>query len=141
MQQRIACKAFIVHEGRVLILRESSKYEEGTNAGGYDFPGGRLEPGEHFEDGLRREVREEVGLEIEIGKPIYVGEWHPVIKGEEVQIIALFFECAAKSGEVKLSQDHDDYKWVPLDGEEYKNYKLVPPNDIILQEYIDRLRG
>ena len=139
IQQRIACKALIIHEGRALILRESSKYEEGTNAGGYDFPGGRLQPGEHFEDGLKREVFEECGLAIEIGKPIYVGEWRPVVQGKELQIVAIFFECSAKSDKVKLSEDHDDYKWVLLTGDDYKNYKLLVPNDIVFKEYIGRL--
>ncbi len=79
--QRIALKAVIAKDGKLLVLREASTYDEGTNTGRYHFPGGRLNPGEPFMDGLRREVTEETGLDIEIGEPLFVGEWFPVIKG------------------------------------------------------------
>lgn len=68
--QRIATKALIVnYKGQMLILREASTYEEGTNVGRYHMPGGRLNPGEAFLEGLKREVDEETGLQIEIGEP------------------------------------------------------------------------
>lgn len=70
----VATKAFIVHEGKVLVVREA-KYENGTNVGRFGIPGGRAEKGERFDDALRREAKEETGLEIEIGEPLYVQEW------------------------------------------------------------------
>lgn len=60
----VATKAFIVKDGKVLILRESQKYEDGTNAAHFDLPGGRLAPGEHFAEALAREVKEETGLSV-----------------------------------------------------------------------------
>ena len=132
-QQRIAAKAFIVKKGKVLILRESTKYSEGTNAGRWDFPGGRLKPGENFIEALRRETKEECGLEVEVGKPIYVGEWRPTIKGAPTQIIGIFFLCAPETKEIKLSEDHSEFKWVPLD--EYKSYDQVAPNDEVFEVY------
>src|SRR5450759_238584 len=36
-------------------------------AGGWELPGGKVEPGEHPKDALRREMREELGVEIELG--------------------------------------------------------------------------
>ncbi len=91
MLQRIATKAVIVKDDKILILREAATYGDGTQRGRYHMPGGRVEIGEPFEDALRREIREETGLEVTIGLPIYVGEWHPVIKGVPNQIIAIFF--------------------------------------------------
>ena len=44
----VAMKAFVVHEGHVLILRESSAYEDAGNVARYDVPGGRIKPGEHL---------------------------------------------------------------------------------------------
>lgn len=108
----IATKAFIEHEGKLLILRESSVYEDGTHAGEFDLPGGRLHPGERFDDALRREVREETGLEIMIHEPIHVVEWRPVVRDESWQIVCVFFRATCRSGEVTLSSDHNELRWI-----------------------------
>lgn len=108
----VATKAFIVKDGKVLIVREAAAYDVGTNTGEYDVVGGRIEPGEHYEDALHREVREEVGLSVEIIKPFAVGEWFPNVKGEQWHIIAIYFECRPTSEEITLGSDHDDYRWI-----------------------------
>jgi 8-oxo-dGTP pyrophosphatase MutT (NUDIX family) len=60
-------------------------------------------------------VREETGLEIEVGDPVFVGEWFPVIHGQAHHIVALFLSCKATSKTVRLSEEHDDYQWVNPD--------------------------
>ncbi|HEY4477365.1 MAG TPA: NUDIX domain-containing protein [Candidatus Paceibacterota bacterium] len=65
----IATKAVIAHDGKILILREAGSYAEGTNMGRYDLPGGRLKPGEHFSEALKREVVEETGVKYPNWKP------------------------------------------------------------------------
>ena len=110
---RVAAKAVITNaKGQVLIVREGGKYDEGSKIGQYGLPGGRLNVGEMFQDGLKREAREETGLDVEPIKPLQVGEWHPTIKGVPHQIIAIFMLCKAKPGKVTLSDEHDDYQWV-----------------------------
>ena len=109
----VAAKAFICNpQGQVLVLRESAKYVDGTNVGYYDVPGGRIKPGENHLDCLRREVREETGLEVEVGTPFATTEWCPTIHGEPWQIVGIFFRCTPKSMDVQLSTDHDDFKWI-----------------------------
>lgn len=135
MIQRIATKALIVDDaGRILIIREAKTYTEGTNIGRYHMPGGRLEIGEAFQEGLKREVREETGLAIAIGRPIYVGEWRPVIHGVPNQIIAIFFICSPLSKTIKLSEEHDDFQWIKPD--EQKNYDLMSPEDEVIAAYL-----
>lgn len=135
--QRVAMKAIIVNgDGKVLLLREASTYEEGTNVGRYQFPGGRINPGEPFLDGLRREVKEETGLEVEVGEPIYVGEWFPVIRGVLNHIVATFFICRPLTTEVKLSEEHDDYKWV--DAEEAAKLDAVEPENDVRDVYFTK---
>ena len=119
----VATKAFIVHNGKVLVVRESSKYKDGTNIGKFDVVGGRLEPGQRFDESLLREIKEETGLHVKLGKPFFVNEWRPVVRGENWHIVATFFECEADGDEVKLGEDHDDYKWV--DPKEYKEHNLI----------------
>lgn len=130
---RVAAKAVIINsKGEVLLLREANTYKDGTNVGRYHFPGGRLDPGESYEDGLRREAKEETGLEVKPANPIYVGEWRPVIQGVPHQIIAIFTLCDTKSTDVNLSFEHDDFRWVNP-----KKYDIdvMPPDDKVLETY------
>jgi 8-oxo-dGTP diphosphatase len=119
----VATKAFISFEGRMLILRESSKYQDGTNANKYDVVGGRVEPGQKFDESLLREIREETNLTVSIEKPFFVSEWRPSVRGEQWQIVGIFFMCSAQSREVTLSSDHDDFKWI--DPREYVAFDLI----------------
>lgn len=119
----IATKAFIIYRGKILIVRESTKYKDGTNSGSYDVPGGRIKPGQKFDKSLLREIKEETGLNVRIGRPFYVGEWRPKVGRESWQIVGTFFECFSRSNKVKLSRDHDDYQWI--NPKNYKKYKLI----------------
>lgn len=123
MKLFVATKAIIVHEGKVLILRESGSYGDGTNEGRYDVSGGRLNPGEHFLDALKREVKEETGLDVEVGRPIAANEWRPTVRGEQWQIVGMFFECHASSRDVVLSDDHDAYEWI--DPKAFEQYAII----------------
>jgi 8-oxo-dGTP diphosphatase len=135
----VATKAFIEHEGKVLILRESSKYSDGTHAAEYDVPGGRMETGQKFDESLLREIKEETGLEVEIGKPFFVSEWRPTVRGEEWQIVGISFVCKANSAEVILSKDHDDYQWI--EPNEYRKYNIIPNFIPAFEAYLAQLKG
>ena len=89
--------------GRLLLLRRS----DGDNLWG--FPGGAIEPGEGAREALRREVREEIGLDVEplglIGvysDPDYVFRYP---NGDQVQPLGIFFDCRVVGGEIELDQE------------------------------------
>ncbi len=132
----VATKALITFQGKVLVLRESAKNPVGTNADKYDVVGGRMEPGERFDECLIREVKEETGLSIKVGKPFFVNEWRPVVKGESWQIVGIFFECEADTNQVILSQDHDHYKWI--DARDYESAELIPNLLSVFEAFVKR---
>ncbi len=133
-----AMKAFIVRDGKVLILRESTKYSDGSNASKYDIVGGRITPGEHFKESLLREIKEETGLNVNVKRPFFVNEWRPKVKGEEWQVIGTFLECETLSDNVVLSSDHDHFLWISP--EEYNNYNLIPNLHPAFEAYLEHLR-
>jgi len=103
----VAVKAFIVNQDKLLLIKR--RKGDVHKPGEWDIPGGRLEPGENPFDGLRREAKEEVGLDIDIAAPLEV---HHFTRDDGQKITMLIFVCKSWSEKVKLSQEHTDYKWV-----------------------------
>ena len=134
IKQHVATRAFIIHEGKVLIIRESPNYKNATHVGQYDFPGGKVHPGETMVEGLKREVLEESGMQVAVGKPFYANEWSPVRDGVELQIFGIFIKCTTEDAEVKLGPDHDDYKWI--DPADYKEYPIIAENLDAFKAYL-----
>jgi 8-oxo-dGTP diphosphatase len=134
---RVAAKALIVNDAdEVLLVREANTYDEGTNLGKYQIPGGRLNPGESYAEGLHREVFEETGLKIKPLHPIYVGEWKPVIKGIQHHIVAIFTVCRAKTRKVTLSEEHDHYMWVHPKKISRLKISITDPEPEVLKRFL-----
>ena len=135
---QVAAKAVVANDqGKILILRESAAHETNTKAGHYHLPGGRIEPGETFFDGLKREMLEETGLIVTAGKPLLVGEWRPIIKGVQHQIVGIYLSASIVGGEVRLSHEHDDLQWI--DPKAWADYDIVMPDRDAVAAYVAAL--
>jgi 8-oxo-dGTP diphosphatase len=85
-------------EGRALLIQRGDNQH-------WEPPGGVLELGESIDDGLRREVREETGLDVE---PVALtGVYKNVNRG----IIALVFRCKATGGQPTTSDETRAFRW------------------------------
>lgn len=134
---QVAAKAVIVNEREeVLIVREAATGKNNTKVGLWGLIGGRLEPGEAFAAGLAREVLEEVGLEVEALQPVYVGEWRPVIHTVPHQIIAIFVRCKPLTTNVRLSEEHDAYKWI--EPASRHQYKMMEPDCYVVDALVSK---
>lgn len=120
---KFATKGIIFKDNKILLITKSDK--EDMNPNTIDIPGGRLEYGEKPEDSLKREIKEETGLEIDIIKPSRC--WTFIKKEENFQLVGVTFYCEFVSGEEKLSGEHTDFVW-------------VLPEDIINGKYPDWLK-
>lgn len=129
---KIAMRGFIIHNNKVLLIRESENYDS-PNKGKYDLPGGKINPGENFKEGLLREIKEECGLNVKIGKAFSVQEWRPIVKETIHHIIGTFIKCSVDNPEVKLSKDHDKYIWI--DPKDYEKYNLIESTFNAFKDY------
>ncbi len=103
----------------------------------WDLPGGRLKVAEGLEEGLEREVKEEVGLRIENIKNVL--EIKTVFRNQNEHIVRVTYICSAYDGEVQLSEEHTSASWIrreELLGLQYKDEMLRDT----LRKYLDRYR-
>ncbi len=129
-------KAFIYKKGKVLVLRDP-EYQRG-NQTGLDFPGGRYRyPGDP-KDELTREVTEETGLKIEIGKPFTIWTNNVNTRENKLPLFLVGYLCEYVSGEVVLSNEHDKFEWV--DEKSYKKWQEDTDYFRALEEYF-KIKG
>jgi 8-oxo-dGTP diphosphatase len=114
-------------DGRLLI---SQRLADDTLGGYWEFPGGKVDPGEELKPALARELREELGLETEIGEEIH-RITHPY---PDRDVRLYFFEVSIVSGEPQ-KLEVADFRWVTPD--ELLNYQF-PEAD---RPLIDQLRS
>jgi nucleoside triphosphatase len=113
--------------GEYLICRKP--HNRGVFPGQWALPGGGVELGERMEEALRREMREEVGLEIcEIRPLLFKDGQYPKLSPDgsrqSIYMIFLVFACRAVSEQVRVGEEFEIYAWVR--GEELASYDLNP---------------
>lgn len=113
----IGQKAFIEKNGELLILYDPLL--------GLDLPGGKIKEGElDLYASLKREVKEETGLTINVIKPFYTWFFTVPIasshRGAGKKIFHVGYKCTYVSGKIQLSEEHDRYEWINKSS--YKKY-------------------
>lgn len=93
-------------EDRCLLLKRSMSSK--GNPGKWDLPGGKVDTKESLEQALLREVAEEIGLKISLQRVLGAAESESPTK----RVAYIIFEGHLLSGEVHLSDEHDDFMWI-----------------------------
>ncbi|GAW94380.1 NUDIX domain-containing protein [Calderihabitans maritimus] len=105
----------IDNEGRILIARRPTKGVLGDH---WEFPGGKFEENETLEECLKRELKEELNLTVEIERPFMLVD-HDY---EKFQIRLFTYICKPMNSNLKLNE-HSKYVWIKL--KNLKNYKFT----------------
>jgi 8-oxo-dGTP diphosphatase len=120
-----AVAAFVRDDtGRLLLARRAHE----PDAGLWDTPGGFLEEGEDPLDGLRRELLEETGLEIEPGD--YLGAYVDSYGESGTAVLNLVFEASVLAGEMAPADDVAELRWFDLES--------LPPTDELAFSWVAR---
>jgi 8-oxo-dGTP pyrophosphatase MutT (NUDIX family) len=117
----VAAKAFIENDaGKVLLLKTSISPHRVIKEAYWDFPGGRLRPGQDVLDALRAEIAEETGI-----RKITVGDVMTTVISNHLSYIAVPPESL-----ITLSEEHVAYEWVTV-AEAKKRLGHKYPQDFI----------
>jgi 8-oxo-dGTP diphosphatase len=111
LTQQVAAKGLIRNgDGAILLLKRAKPYH-GETVLRWDFPGGRVDPGESLRDALARELKEETGLLLKQTGPIIDDQdFQPA--GAELQVFRFTLEAELMAeGPVALSDEHVDSGW------------------------------
>jgi len=87
---------------------ETKKFLHGV----YELPGGHIDFGEDPVAGLKREIDEEFGMEIEVGDPFYVFTYTNEVKGSHSIEVIYFARFISELGNIALNpEDHSEFGW------------------------------
>ncbi len=101
----ITQSAVIIHKKKVLILSLTNY------PGKWVFPGGRINQGEHWVAWLKREVKEEIGVEkLLVQNILALDNWETKISNQ----MWIFYYCTLSSNIITLSEEHDDMRRVSI---------------------------
>ncbi|MEK7128620.1 MAG: NUDIX domain-containing protein [Patescibacteria group bacterium] len=109
----------------LVICRSAEKYPKVGRQ--WELAGGRIIPGSSLIENIKREVREETGLEITSEPRLIAAQ--DIIKSHK-HIVRLTYTGEAR-GEVRLSDEHTDYKWLSL-----REISVLEPLDEYLKEVL-----
>jgi 8-oxo-dGTP diphosphatase len=99
--------AVIARRGTVLVCQRAAG---DPHAGKWEFPGGKVEPGEGLQRGLRRELEEELGIDAEIGAVLWRGQHE---YAGRAPFVLTFFAIPGYRGTI-TNRCFADMRWVPL---------------------------
>lgn len=108
--------AILIKDGLILIAKRKNNDKLANK---WEFPGGKIEPGETAEECLKREIQEEFKINIRVGA--FFGESIYHYPHAEIQLLAYWTYW--ESGNIE-STAHDEYKWISIG--ELDNYDFAP---------------
>ena len=102
--------AAVIRRERQLLI--SLRPPQGERGGLWEFPGGKVEAGESEPEALQREIREELGCEVEVGR-LLCRHRH---RYPDLEVELAFYACALAEGAEPRCLGVERLEWAPVDG-------------------------
>lgn len=118
------CAAVILHQGQVLLTRRPPDKPHG---GYWEFPGGKIDPGESPHQALVREIREELDIAVTVG-PVVETVYHHYDWGT---VLIIAYRCHWVGGTIR-HLEVADHRWVPP--EDLAEFSILPADRPILKK-------
>lgn len=122
----VVCAILRNRDGRILAAQRPTGK---ALAGKWEFPGGKVEPGELPEAALQRELREELGIETDIGRALSIVSH----LSQEADIQLCPYEVSHRSGVIE-SREHAELRWLDPCGEAWLGLDWAEADLPIVQE-------
>ena len=108
----LTVRGVVRKEDKILILRRHPKSRNDPHK--WELPGGKVDPGEFFDVALVREFKEETNLDVKIESLFEVVQDEFISRrtNQPISTVQLMMNLEIIDGEVQISDEHDDFKWV-----------------------------
>ena len=112
-QPLIGVGALIIHQSKLLIVKRANEPAKGL----WSVPGGVVELGEQLHEALRREVREETGLEVDVERLLDAVDNIVFDAEDRIQYhyVLLDYLCRLRGGVLKAADDVHEIQWISLE--------------------------
>jgi len=128
---KVAQKAIIERQGRVLVVRNPREEREL-----WELPGGRLNKRENVRSGLQREVKEELGVDVAVGRVVHLAQFFQHSEGKNALMIAYEAHLLDEAQELVLEEGEVcEVRWV--DKTEASKLKFFDEYEVALQKYFE----
>lgn len=116
----VGVKALILNDKNEILILKANPSELREQAIHWDLPGGRIKGNDSIEETLRKEIKEELGIdsiEIQNHFDTHIANFKIPLDNETVGLILIIYKCKLPSYDIifKLSSEHLEYKWASID--------------------------
>lgn len=125
----VSQKAIIFNKGKILTIRRTKTAP--SRPLHWDLPGGDLDFGEDARKGIRREIKEETGVQI---KDLRVMDVISGFNDKDEFWVTVCYIAKPKASHVTISHEHDDFRWVTPD--EFQKLSASPRNKKFVKMFV-----